>query len=84
MDKQADQKKYITAQIHEGFYFNNKLKLTTIIKEYEKIEQIFNKLHYISCITIQVNHLQKVENIYGTITYSDILGRIASMLKAIK
>ena len=84
MVKQTDQKDYITAQIHEGFYFNNKLKLTTIIKEYEKIEKILNTLRYISCITVQVNHLRKVENIYGSITYNDILGRIASMLKAIK
>ena len=82
--RQTDTKDHITAHIHKGFYFNSKLKLNTIIKEYEKIERILNKLNYLSCITIQINHLRKIENIYGSITYNDILRRIASMLKAIK
>jgi EAL domain-containing protein (putative c-di-GMP-specific phosphodiesterase class I) len=75
---------HISVSIYKGFYVNENLGLSTILKDYEKIEEIFNVLQYMACITIQVPQLKKIEYKYGSIAYNNMLQNITNLIKAIK
>ena len=75
---------YVHAQIYRGFYGNEGLGTSTIIKDYEKVEAIFLESGYISCITIQISQLQRLESLYGSVTYSAMLAQVTALLKEVK
>lgn len=72
---------YIPVNIFKDFYYNHRLEMPTIIKEYPKLEKTLNDSQYLTCITAQVSHLQKIEYRYGSDLYSILLKRITSLLK---
>jgi len=74
----------VSVSICENFYFNKSLSLPTVIKEYEKIEEQLLKSHYLACITVKFEDLVKIEHLYGSNVYIDILSRITQKLKDIK
>ncbi|MEW6219693.1 MAG: EAL domain-containing protein [Thermodesulfobacteriota bacterium] len=74
----------VTVDIHEGFYFNHRLGLPTVVREYERIETIFRDLQYMACITVQVDQLHKVEYRYGSIVYNSLLTTVTDLLKELK
>ena len=74
----------IDVRIHESFYFDSIVNLPTIIKEYENIENIFVKLEYMACITIQVEALSTVEYRYGSNSYNHLRSQLAETIKSIK
>jgi len=82
--KKDNEKGRIDVSINEGFYFNESLKLPTIIKEYELIEKILIDVQYLACITVQVSQLTILEYKYGSNAYNKILGQITDILKNIK
>ena len=72
---------YISVSIYKDFYFNKNLSLPTILKEYPKLEKVFVENQYLACITVQVDHLQKIEYQYGSDLYTKMLSRITELLK---
>ncbi|MEW6714498.1 MAG: EAL domain-containing protein [Nitrospirota bacterium] len=74
----------VSVSIYENFYFNKSLSLPTVIKEYEKIEDQLLKSRYLACITVKFEDIAKIEHLYGSNVYIDILTRITQKLKAIK
>ncbi len=75
---------YISADIYKGFYYNKDLDTSTIIKEYDAINDAFDEARFIACITIQVPHLHKVEYQYGSHIYNDLLAQTNTILKRLK
>lgn len=86
MNKSDDDlsKDFINVSIHKDFYYNRELGFSTIIKEYEGVEKILIELNYISCITIQIEELGKVEYIYGSVVYNNLLSDLAKKFKELK
>ncbi len=86
MDKNQEENKadYVQAQIYRGFYGNEGLGTSTIIKDYEKVEAIFLEAGYISCITFQISQLQRLESLYGSVTYSELLAQVTALLREVK
>lgn len=82
--KSGKSKDYIPVSIYRDFYFNENLGLPTIIKEYPNLEKVFVENQYLSCITVQVSHLQKIEYQYGSDLYNKMLFRITELLKDLK
>jgi len=82
--KSNTSKDYIPVSIYRDFYFNEHLRLPTIIKEYPILENIFVENQYLACITVQVSHLQKIEYQYGSDLYNKMLFRITELLKNLK
>lgn len=82
--KKPNKGDYIQAQIYRGFYGNEELGTSTIIKDYEKVEAIFLESNYISCITFQISQLQRLESLYGSATYSAMLVQVTELLKEVK
>ncbi len=74
----------IDVSINENFYYNKKLSLPTVIKEYENIEHLLEELHYISCLTVQIGDLRKIEHLYGSNIYIDTFNRLSDKIKQIK
>lgn len=74
----------INVRIHESFYVDSLLGLPTIIKEYEKIENIFVKLEYMACITLQIEALSRVEYLYGSNSYNHLRKQLAETIKNIR
>lgn len=77
-------KPHLDVRIHPEFYYNRVLDLPTIIKEYEEIETILDTTTYLSCITIQIKELSKIEYQYGSNAYIYLWSRITDLLKEIK
>lgn len=75
---------YIDATIHRDFYYNKSLELPTLIKEYGEVERIFADIQYLACLTVRVDHLNKVECLYGSDAYGKMLSKITDMLKSLK
>lgn len=75
---------YISADIYKGFYYNKDLDTSTIIKEYDAIEGVFDQSRFIACITIQVPHLHSVEYKYGSHIYNNLLAKTNEILKKLK
>jgi EAL domain-containing protein (putative c-di-GMP-specific phosphodiesterase class I) len=84
MDNKDNRQDYVSVAIKEGFYFNQNLGLPTVIKEYEKIEKILVDSQYLACLTIQIDQLSKIEYLYGSLTYNNLLVCIAETLKRLK
>jgi len=80
----SDESSHLSVEIHPGFYFNDGLGLPTVIKEYDRIEKILIELQYMACITVQVEHLNKIEYLYGSTAYQTLLACIADTLKELK
>jgi EAL domain-containing protein (putative c-di-GMP-specific phosphodiesterase class I) len=74
----------INVSINENFYFNKKLSLPTVIKEYDTIENLLVNLQYLSCITIQIEDLRKIEHLYGSNVYIDTFNRITEKIKRLR
>ncbi len=68
----------------QGFYYNEDLGLPTIISKYSEIEEILEELQYMACITVQIGHLNKIEYLYGSIVYTDLLKDITEILMSIR
>lgn len=75
---------YVSASIHKNFYFNDHLDAATMIKEYERIEQILVDAQYIACLTLQVEQLKKIEYLYGSLVYNHLLGNVTEQVKRMK
>lgn len=75
---------YVLAQIYRGFYSNEELGTSTIIKEYDKVEAIFVESNYIACITVQISQLHRLECLYGSVVYSAMLSQVTALLKEVK
>jgi len=71
-------------QVYPGFYFNADLGLPTIISKFPEVEEILEELHYMACVTVQVSHLSKIEYLYGSTIYTDLLKTIAGVLMRIR
>ncbi|NTV14984.1 MAG: EAL domain-containing protein [Desulfobulbaceae bacterium] len=71
-------------QVNPGFYFNADLELPTIISKFPEVEAILEELNYMACVTVQVNHLSKIEYLYGSTIYTDLLKTIAAVLMRIR
>lgn len=79
-----NQSDYVQAHIYRGFYGNEELATSTIIKEYEKVETIFVESNYISCITVQISQLRRLESLYGSIVYNLKLSEVTALLQEMK
>jgi EAL domain-containing protein (putative c-di-GMP-specific phosphodiesterase class I) len=79
MQKEPDS--YISTKIYKDFVLNNNLGVPTIIKEYEHLERALKEHQYLSCITVQINQLLKIESMYGSDLYNGLLIRITNLLK---
>lgn len=75
---------YLPINIYKDFYFNKSLGLPTVIKEYQFLEKVLVEHQYLACITAQVDHLQKIEYLYGSDLYNKMLIRITGLLKELK
>jgi EAL domain-containing protein (putative c-di-GMP-specific phosphodiesterase class I)/GGDEF domain-containing protein len=73
-------KDHITISIPRGFYENEVICLPTILKEYDNIENIFNALQYIACISIQIDQLKKIEYKYGSVAYNNCVRRVTDII----
>lgn len=82
--KHTDKSDYAQTQIYKGFYGNEELGTSTLIKDYEKVEAIFLESGYISCITFQISQLQRLESLYGSMAYSAMLTQVTELLKEVK
>ena len=67
---------YIDVTLYKDFYFNKNLGLPTIIKEYQRLEEILISNHYLACITAKVDPLQRIEYQYGSELYNRLLFKI--------
>lgn len=74
----------INVSINENFYFNSKLSLPTVIKEYDNIEKLLVAYKYLSCITIQIPDLRKIEHLYGSNVYLDTFNHLTNTLKELR
>lgn len=83
-EKNPNQNDYVLAQIYRGFYCNEELGTSTIIKEYDKVEKIFVESNYIACITVQISQLHRLECLYGSVVYSAMLSQVTALLKDVK
>jgi EAL domain-containing protein (putative c-di-GMP-specific phosphodiesterase class I)/GGDEF domain-containing protein len=83
-DKIKNKPSKISVSIYENFYFNKNLSLPTVIKEYEKIEEQLLKARYLACITVKFDDIAKIEHLYGSNVYIDILTRVTQKLRDIK
>jgi EAL domain-containing protein (putative c-di-GMP-specific phosphodiesterase class I) len=82
MASQAEDKnREVSVSINSSFYHNRYLDLPTVIKEYGRIEDILINLQYIACITIHINELRTIEQLYGSNTYNSMLASITESLK---
>jgi len=79
-----DPRNYIDVTVYKDFYFNKNLGLPTIIKEYERLEEILVTHQYLACVTAKVEHLQRIEYQYGSELYNRLLFRITDLLKNMK
>lgn len=70
--------------VASGFYFNAELGLPTIISKFSEVEAILEELHYMACVTVQISHLSKIEYLYGSTTYTELLKNIAGILMRIR
>jgi EAL domain-containing protein (putative c-di-GMP-specific phosphodiesterase class I) len=85
MDKKNSNKSgNVPVSINENFFFNRHLRLPTIIKEYEIIENELLNSDYLACISIKFDELTKIEHQYGSTVYIEILTRITEALKEVK
>lgn len=84
MMKKTDKSVSERLQADSGFYFNADLGLPTIISKFPEVESILEELNYMACVTVQVNHLSKIEYLYGSTIYTDLLKTIASVLMHIR
>ena len=75
---------YVTAKIYKGFYSNEMLGTSTIIKEYDKIERVFLESNFIACITIKISQLHRLEGLYGSAVFGTMLAQVTAMLKEVK
>jgi EAL domain-containing protein (putative c-di-GMP-specific phosphodiesterase class I) len=82
--KTNNNKSKVSVSIYEQFYFNKSLNLPTLIKEYEKVEKMLDNLQHLACITINFEDLSKLEHLYGSHVYNDMLSRICNLLKELK
>ncbi|MBU0675221.1 MAG: EAL domain-containing protein [Proteobacteria bacterium] len=71
-------------EVPEGFYYNKDLGLPTIISKHREIEDILIKLQYMACITVQVSHLNKIEYLYGSVVYNELLKYVTDVLMDIR
>ena len=79
-----DPHNYIDVTVYKDFYFNKSLGLPTIIKEYQRLEDILTSNQYLACITAKVEHLQRIEYQYGSELYNRLLLKITDLLKGLK
>lgn len=84
MENSKQQHDYVSAIIHRHFYCHGESGIPTLIKEYDKIEKIFNETRYIACITIQIPHLHKVEYSYGSEVYNHLLSDVSKVILGLK
>jgi EAL domain-containing protein (putative c-di-GMP-specific phosphodiesterase class I) len=82
--KTESREDHVSVNIHEGFYLNRSLSLPTVIMEYAQVESILRQLQYVACITVRIEQLNEIEYKYGSVTYNNLLGSIAGMLKDLK
>jgi GGDEF domain-containing protein len=82
--KKINPQNYIDVTVYKDFYFNKNLGLPTIIKEYERLENILVTNHYLACITAKVEHLKRIEYQYGSELYNRLLFKITDLLKNLK
>lgn len=82
--QKKDSQNYIDVTVYKDFYFNKNLGLPTIIKEYERLENILITNQYLACITAKVDHLQRIEYQYGSDLYNRLLFKITDLLKNLK
>ena len=83
-DRNSDEKRYMKAKIHEGFYSGKNARFPTIIKEYENIEKIFIKLKYMACITVNIEDLTRIEYKYGSVTHNNLTARLMDLFYKLK
>lgn len=79
-----DPNNYVDVTVYKDFYFNKNLGMPTIIKEYQRLEDILVQNHYLACITAKVEHLQRIEYQYGSELYGRLLYKITDLLKNLK
>lgn len=83
-EENKERQGYISASIPKDFYFNNSLDLPTLINKYDEVEKVFEEMQYLACITVRVDHLNKVEYMYGSDLYNKMLSYITDLLKNLK
>ena len=83
-DTNKQRQDYVSAFIHQDFYFNHALDTPTLIKEYANVEKILIDAAYIACITIQIPQLHRIEYQYGSQIYNKLLGDVTALLKGVK
>lgn len=82
--KQPKTQNLVSVTIDEDFYFNQNLGVGTLIKEYPKIEKIFVESLHMACLSIHIDQLRRIEYMYGTNTYNELLTQLAKMIKELK
>ncbi|MBI4844761.1 MAG: EAL domain-containing protein [Nitrospirae bacterium] len=82
--KKSEGASKVNVSINENFYYNKKLSLPTVIKEYDNIERILLETGYLSCITIQIEDLRKVEQLYGSNIYLETFNLINAKIKELR
>jgi len=82
--KSDESDEYITTTIHKDFYFNKSIGLSTIIEQYEKIEESFDLQQYLACISIHIERLNKIESLFGSQVYNQIISQIVGILGQVK
>jgi len=75
---------YVQVSIYKDFYFNQNLELPTLIKEFPNVEKILIQNHYLACITTKVDHLKKIEYLYGSDLYNKVLFSLTELLNSLK
>lgn len=84
MMKKNDKSIPALQQVDSGFYYNADLGLPTIISKFPEVERILEELHYMACVTVQINHLSKIEYLYGSTIYTELLKTISGVLMHIR
>lgn len=79
-----DPQNYIDVKVYKDFYYNKNLGLPTIIKEYDRLEEILETNKYLACISAKIDHLQRIEYQYGSELYNRLLFKITDLLKNLK
>ena len=82
--KEKDLQNYVDVSVYKDFYFNKNLGLPTIIKEYQRLENILTDNQYLACISAKIDHLQRIEYQYGSELYNRLLYKITDLLKNLK
>jgi EAL domain-containing protein (putative c-di-GMP-specific phosphodiesterase class I)/GGDEF domain-containing protein len=75
---------YVSALIHKNFYFNDTVNAATVIKEYDRVEKILVDSQYLACLTLQIDQLKKVEYIFGSMVYNNLLAAVTEQIKRVK